>query len=120
MVCEIAVVTFLIYTPGGTIGILAGIFLFTYENYLVDNEEQQNHQPAGPVQHEWNLATLISALTITIIMSLLWYARLQLYSLFLYKLMGTLGILAGIFLFTAFLNYLMDDEEQLHHRPAGH
>lgn len=73
----------------------------------------------GPVQREWNLATLLSAL-ITIIISLLWYARLQFYTLFSYTSTGTLGILTGIFLFTAFLTYLVDNEEQQQQRqPAG-
>jgi len=76
---------------------------------------------AGPVQRDWNLATLLSAL-ITIIISLLWYARIQFYTLFSYTSTGTLGILTGIFMFTAFLTYLVDNEEQQqHHRqqPGG-
>lgn len=83
-----------------------------------DNTEQpstnmaRQRQP-GPVQREWNLATLLSAL-ITIIISLLWYARIQFYTLFSYTSTGTLGILTGIFMFTAFLTYLVDNEEQQH------
>lgn len=76
---------------------------------------------AGPIQRDWNLATLLSAL-ITIIISILWYARIQFYTLFSYTSTGTLGILTGIFMFTAFLTYLVDNEEQQQHnrqQPGG-
>lgn len=75
------------------------------------NMTRHGQRPAGPVHREWNLATLLSAL-ITIIISLLWYARIQFYTLFSYTSTGTLGILTGIFMFTAFLTYLVDNEEQ--------
>ncbi|XP_025192454.1 transmembrane and ubiquitin-like domain-containing protein 1 [Melanaphis sacchari] len=91
----------------------------TNEQPLPNVIRHGQRQP-GPVQREWNLATLLSAL-ITIIISLLWYARIQFYTFFSYTSTGTLGILTGIFLFTAFLTYLVDNEEQQHHRPqAGH
>lgn len=91
----------------------------TAEQPLPNVIRHGQRQP-GPVQREWNLATLLSAL-ITIIISLLWYARIQFYSFFSYTSTGTLGILTGIFLFTAFLTYLVDSEEQQHHRPqTGH
>jgi len=84
------------------------------------NMARHGQRQAGPVQRDWNLATLLSAL-ITIIISLLWYARIQFYTLFSYTSTGTLGILTGIFMFTAFLTYLVDNEEQQHHRhqPGG-
>jgi len=91
----------------------------TNEQPLPNAIRHGQRQP-GPVQREWNLATLLSAL-ITIIISLLWYARIQFYTFFSYTSTGTLGILTGIFLFTAFLTYLVDNEEQQHHRPqTGH
>lgn len=91
----------------------------TNEQPLPNTIRHSQRQP-GPVQREWNLATLLSAL-ITIIISLLWYARIQFYTFFSYTSTGTLGILTGIFLFTAFLTYLVDNEEQQHHRPqTGH
>jgi len=87
-----------------------------------DNSEQplpnmtrHGQRQPGPVHREWNLATLLSAL-ITIIISLLWYARIHFYTLFSYTSTSTLGILTGIFMFTAFLTYLVDNEEQQHHR----
>lgn len=84
------------------------------------NMIRQGQRQAGPVQRDWNLATLLSAL-ITIIISLLWYARIQFYTMFSYTSTGTLGILTGIFMFTAFLTYLVDNEEQQHHRQQpGH
>ncbi|XP_050431904.1 transmembrane and ubiquitin-like domain-containing protein 1 isoform X2 [Adelges cooleyi] len=83
------------------------------------NMGRQGQRQNGPVR-EWNLATLLSAL-ITIIITLLWYARLQFYTLFSYTSTGTLGILTAIFLFTAFLTYLVDNEEQQQQRqPAVH
>lgn len=85
---------------------------------MVQRQARPVQRKAGPVQHERILAILIPALTITIIMSLLWYARLQLYTLLSYT-MGTLGILAGMSLFYVYLNYLVDNEEQQDHRPAG-
>lgn len=89
-----------------------------------DNTDQQlpnmtRQRQQGPVQREWNLATLLSAL-ITIIISLLWYARIQFYTLFSYTSTGTLGILTGIFMFTAFLTYLVDNEEQQHQQRQQH
>lgn len=80
------------------------------------NVIRHGQRQPGPVQREWNLATLLSAL-ITIIISLLWYARIQFYTLFSYTSTGTLGILTAIFLFTAFLTYLVDSEEQQHNLP---
>lgn len=86
----------------------------------VPNMTRHGQRQPGPVQREWNLATLLSAL-ITIIISLLWYARIQFYTLFSYTSTGTLGILTAIFMFTAFLTYLVDNEEQQHQRQqAGH
>lgn len=79
---------------------------------------RHGQRPPGPVHREWNLATLLSAL-ITIIISLLWYARIQFYSLFSYTSTSTLGILTGIFMFTAFLTYLVDNEEQQHQRQQA-
>lgn len=91
----------------------------TTEQPLPNVIRHGQRQP-GPVQREWNLATLLSAL-ITLIISLLWYVRIHFYSLFSYTSTGTLGILTAIFLFTAFLTYLVDSEEQQHHRPqTGH
>lgn len=81
----------------------------------VPNMTRHGQRQPGPVHREWNLATLLSAL-ITIIISLLWYARIQFYSLFSYTSTSTLGILTGIFMFTAFLTYLVDNEEQQHQR----
>ncbi|XP_008179811.1 transmembrane and ubiquitin-like domain-containing protein 1 [Acyrthosiphon pisum] len=88
----------------------------TAEQPLPNTIRHGHRQPGGPVQREWNLATLLSAL-ITIIISLLWYARIQFYTLFSYTSTGTLAILTAIFLFTAFLTYLVDSEEQQHHLP---
>lgn len=79
------------------------------------NTARQGPRQPGPVHREWNLATLLSAL-ITVIISLLWYARLEFYTLFSYTSTSTLGILTGIFMFTAFLTYLVDSEEQQHQR----
>lgn len=76
------------------------------------------HGQPRPVQRDWNLATLLSAL-ITVIISLLWYARIQFYTLFSYTSTGTLGILTAIFMFTAFLTYLVDNEEQQHNRQQN-
>lgn len=82
------------------------------------NMTRHGQRHPGPAQREWNLATLLSAL-ITIIISLLWYARIQFYTLFSYTSTGTLGILTGIFMFTAFLTYLVDNEEQQHQRQQA-
>lgn len=79
------------------------------------NVARHGQRQPGPVHREWNLATLLSAL-ITVIISLLWYARLEFYTLFSYTSTSTLGILTGIFMFTAFLTYLVDSEEQQHQR----
>lgn len=87
----------------------------TAEQPLPNMMRHGPRQP-GPVQREWNLATLLSAL-ITIIISLLWYARIQFYTMFSYTSTGTLAILTAIFLFTAFLTYLVDSEEQQHRLP---
>lgn len=86
----------------------------------IPNMTRHGQRQPGPIQREWNLATLLSAL-ITIIISLLWYARIQFYTLFSYTSTGTLGILTAIFMFTAFLTYLVDNEEQQHQRQQpGH
>ncbi|VVC34799.1 Ubiquitin-related domain,Ubiquitin domain [Cinara cedri] len=85
---------------------------------LLPNIIRRRHrqrQP-GPVQREWNLATLLSAL-ITVIISLLWYARIHFYTLFSYTSTGTLGILTGIFIFTAILTFLVDNEDHQQYQP---
>lgn len=119
------VVHCLIHQPRSSMNVQAGsdsVDRGTTEQPLTNAIRHGQRQP-GPVQREWNLATLLSAL-ITIIISLLWYARIQFYTLFSYTSTGTLGILTGIFLFSAFLTYLVDNEEQQHHRQqaaeAGH
>lgn len=80
---------------------------------------RRGQRQPGPIQREWNLATLLSAL-ITVIISLLWYARIQFYTLFSYTSTGTLGILTGIFIFTAILTFLVENEDhQQYHRPQA-
>lgn len=84
----------------------------------VPNMIRRGQRQPGPVQREWNLATLLSAL-ITVIISLLWYARIQFYTMFSYTSTGTLGILTAIFIFTAILTFLVENEDHHYHRPQA-
>ncbi|XP_016664132.1 transmembrane and ubiquitin-like domain-containing protein 1 [Acyrthosiphon pisum] len=87
----------------------------TAEQPLPNTIRHGHGQPGGPVQHELILAVLLSALII--IISLLWYAKIEFYTLFSSVSADTLAILTAIILFTTVFTYLAVSEEQQHHLP---